>query len=522
VGNGTLSLTLVVVFDDFPDEVGWILRQDTTASDATPIIAFKPPRSYGRGLAKETITETIAIPESGDFTFYFTDSFGDGMCCSYGQGLYTLYLGPPSGNQVLATGNGSEGRSEVSPFTIGDGETPPQTSPPVTAPTPLTIYIEPDNFPQYIGWKIRDSNNIIVHQRPAGYLTSSQLIQEQVILSKDSLYKFIISDAIEDGLCCSDGLGNYHIRNSNGFLHYGGKFEATDESYFVTEGDFELRITINTDRFPEEIGWRLERLDLEAVASVALVPPTFYTTQLAVIEEDLLVARNGLYRLTVDDSISDGICCQYGSGSIVVSTVSPTEETIFSDDGRYGEGFTRSFVLQPLTPPTNPQTLRLEIQMDQWPSEIFWFLLQGAGDVATARSGGSSPKSVVAFGPSSPYGTDLIRTTVTESIAVERAPAGGVLEFTFVLLDSGNDGLCCSYGKGEYRLFDADNKLIFSSDASGLGREEKSFLIAADGSAVAGTPAPTPFSPPSSSAESPTRNTRFLACCGLVFLCLVM
>ena len=39
--------------------------------------------------------DTICVPDDGDphcFQFYLNDSYGDGICCAYGQGSYALYV----------------------------------------------------------------------------------------------------------------------------------------------------------------------------------------------------------------------------------------------------------------------------------------------------------------------------------------------------------------------------------------------------------------------------------------------
>jgi hypothetical protein len=94
VSPGSLYLELEIQFDSFPTETGWILRADeklnSTARVNDQIIAFKPSGSYSDLEASQLITESIALPSEGNYTFYFLDAFADGICCSYGNGYYRL------------------------------------------------------------------------------------------------------------------------------------------------------------------------------------------------------------------------------------------------------------------------------------------------------------------------------------------------------------------------------------------------------------------------------------------------
>jgi hypothetical protein len=87
--EGDLFLTLVIKFDAYPGETGWVLRRvDSSATDSRSVntlIAFQPPRLYSSDLANQEVSRFIIIPSGGEYTFDFTDSYGDGVCCQHGQ-----------------------------------------------------------------------------------------------------------------------------------------------------------------------------------------------------------------------------------------------------------------------------------------------------------------------------------------------------------------------------------------------------------------------------------------------------
>ncbi|MEW7278470.1 reprolysin-like metallopeptidase [Aquimarina sp. 2201CG1-2-11] len=101
-----IEVTLNLNVDQFPEEISWqitdgnnqiIVSNETVASSSstTPTACLKP----------------------GTYTFTITDSFGDGLCCNYGEGSYTLTANP--GNKELASGR-EFGTSETTTFTIND------------------------------------------------------------------------------------------------------------------------------------------------------------------------------------------------------------------------------------------------------------------------------------------------------------------------------------------------------------------------------------------------------------------
>jgi PKD repeat protein len=77
-------LTIAIVADNYPGETSWQLRDENNTL-----------------IASGTTNGTSLCIESGNcHTFTIFDTYGDGICCSYGQGSYTLTLN----GQQIATG----------------------------------------------------------------------------------------------------------------------------------------------------------------------------------------------------------------------------------------------------------------------------------------------------------------------------------------------------------------------------------------------------------------------------------
>ena len=100
------DVLLTLNFDNYPQETSWQITDSNNqivASGGT--YASQPDGST------LTITECL---EAGTYTFTINDSYGDGLCCGYGNGSYTL----TSEGTSIASG-GSFGSSESTTFTIG-------------------------------------------------------------------------------------------------------------------------------------------------------------------------------------------------------------------------------------------------------------------------------------------------------------------------------------------------------------------------------------------------------------------
>lgn len=95
-------VVVAFVFDAYPEETSWELFD----SDDNLLISgggYDDETSFSRGFC--------LVP--GEYTFIVYDVFSDGICCTYGNGSYTVSIG----NTVLASG-GDFGASESTTFTI--------------------------------------------------------------------------------------------------------------------------------------------------------------------------------------------------------------------------------------------------------------------------------------------------------------------------------------------------------------------------------------------------------------------
>jgi len=72
-----ITVNINIVTDDYPDETSWTIADED-----------------GSEVASSSIGDVTPCLESNKvFTFSISDDWGDGICCSHGDGSYKLYRG---------------------------------------------------------------------------------------------------------------------------------------------------------------------------------------------------------------------------------------------------------------------------------------------------------------------------------------------------------------------------------------------------------------------------------------------
>merc|ERR1712060_497895 len=124
MGNcGGVNSVLELTTDNYPGETAWGI--ENSSGDQL---------YNGSGYSdKNTLYTVNMCLEVDDYFFKITDTYGDGICCSYGQGGYVIKV---DGTEVLS--GGEFGDSETKVFSVNAPPTAPVSPPtasPVTAPT---------------------------------------------------------------------------------------------------------------------------------------------------------------------------------------------------------------------------------------------------------------------------------------------------------------------------------------------------------------------------------------------------
>lgn len=89
---GEVEIIVQITPDNYPQEISWDLRDQSNAIIASGF----------------SIGDTLCVPIGECVTFTIYDSFGDGICCAYGNGSYTIYA---DGTPVATGGNYTNSQS---------------------------------------------------------------------------------------------------------------------------------------------------------------------------------------------------------------------------------------------------------------------------------------------------------------------------------------------------------------------------------------------------------------------------
>ncbi len=104
-GCNDTEVSITITFDNYSSETSWSI---TDANGQTVASGGNYNQASG-----SSVTETACLPD-GCYDFTINDAYGDGICCSYGNGSYSV-----SSDGTTHASGGSFGSSETTNFCIG-------------------------------------------------------------------------------------------------------------------------------------------------------------------------------------------------------------------------------------------------------------------------------------------------------------------------------------------------------------------------------------------------------------------
>ncbi|WP_452603064.1 T9SS type A sorting domain-containing protein [Pontimicrobium sp. MEBiC06410] len=318
------EIEVSITFDDYPEETGWSINNTDGVSVASGTYSVANPDG-------STVTETLCLP-NGCYNFVITDSYGDGICCDFGNGSYSV----TNGEEVLASG-GSFNNTETTNFCVdnrgpqptcsdgvqnGDetgvdcGGTDCEPCTEICTDISVVVAIVFDAYPEETSWVLNDANGTTVAS--ANYTSDNDDYStiEQTLCLPEGCYDFIISDASNDGMCCSYGNGSYTITDNDGVLGSGASFQSSETTNFCV-GSESTRIAgvirpvnINNNDFKMYPNPAKDVLNIKLKGDIAATYKIMDITGKTVIKGELMKSINleslqaGVYFIQVNDGVA--------------------------------------------------------------------------------------------------------------------------------------------------------------------------------------------------------------------------
>lgn len=212
--NTCVGTQINLTTDNYGSETSWTV----TDSNGTEVASGS---GYGNN---QNVTEDLCL-EPANYTFTINDQYGDGICCSYGNGSYSVLV-----NGVEVASGGQFTATEATNFTVTESSTGGGSSGGSCAATSGTLSLTTDNYGSETSWNITNASGTEVASGN-GY-GNNQSYSEAVCLN-DGSYTFTILDSYGDGICCSTGSGSYSLSVDGSVVASGASFTNNESTGFT-------------------------------------------------------------------------------------------------------------------------------------------------------------------------------------------------------------------------------------------------------------------------------------------------
>jgi hypothetical protein len=360
--------------------------------------------------------------------------------------------------------------------------TPPAPSPSGDCSNQIQIKLKFDFFSEDTSWDIVNKRT---QEVVAGnsYFDNKNQATENVDVCDGECYIVTINDGFGDGMCCEWGKGSYKMKLDGKVVAEGGKFgnkvtkeicvgdggggggvgndndNNNNDSGTCDFGSSEFKLKFNFDLYSEDISWNM----ISVPDSKVIASKPEYGLELSQVTENVDVCNYQCYKVTINDYIEDGLCCNYGQGTYSMqlnggsafasgdgkSEFSSIEENFclnkngqrvdnIDDDGNNGGGD------NPLPPIiTEDPKFKIEFFFDDY-SEDNSFRIKSGSDWFTKNY---------------KYGAN--ETYASETIDLDSGKC-----YKVYIKDAFKDGMCCKEGDGFYEIA-INGEIKFDGDKFG-------------------------------------------------------
>ena len=265
------EVTLSITLDNYGSETTWQIKD----ANGSILLSGGP---YGDNVNGTVVTATQCLPY-GCYDFEINDAYGDGICCSYGNGSYNLK--DASGNTLASGGN--FGSTDATTFCLGETNAPTCTD----------------------GVQNGDETGVDCGGSCTPCVTCNDGVQNGDETGIDC-----------GGSCspcntssCADGAQN----GDETGIDCGGSCSPCD-----TGGGecTDVTLTLILDNYGSETTWAIA--SAEGGSIVASGGPYNDGINGTAVSATVCLS-DGCYDFQINDAYGDGICCSYGNGSFLLA-----------------------------------------------------------------------------------------------------------------------------------------------------------------------------------------------------------
>lgn len=331
-------LDLTIQLDNYPPETAWIITQGADTVVVSPSYASTPPSTL--------VEQRIFLNSNTDYTFTITDSFGDGICCGWGEGFFLsanncegIIFEDYEFNSSVVSYNFNLEPCEIPTsditFRVNLANAPPEIETPGVLGSwngwqviPMeydegdewfvTIPIQQGNYL----WKFADFNNPNIQELPVGIDENSCFLFDgngfinrtlEVIEGENQL---LINYCWESCLPCGaiPGCSDPSAINWSPWANYDNG-SCIVQNTDCPPGETIIEIVVTPDNFGGETSWKL----FDDFGEVAAVNPGEYggSPPGIPISTVLCVPSGVMYDLVIFDTYGDGLCGSCFGGTVI-------------------------------------------------------------------------------------------------------------------------------------------------------------------------------------------------------------
>jgi len=184
-----LDVQLQLKTDNWGSETSWQLKEN-----GAPLVSNSNTYSSGTEYNQNLGCLPIGANEYERYEFTINDSYGDGICCSYGAGFYKLKV-----NEEIVKEGGNFASSESFKFPVDPNYSPPN----------FRLVLNTDYWGYESSWTVKNAGGVMLHSG-SGYGNSNTYTVD-LMLSPDECYTFTMNDSYGDGIL----YGSYEVYWNN-------------------------------------------------------------------------------------------------------------------------------------------------------------------------------------------------------------------------------------------------------------------------------------------------------------------